>query len=59
MNDELYDRLEQFVAEAESSRKEAYEESIKRKKAEKDVIDAIRRVKSQHCFLIFCFLFQT
>ncbi|KAI3444534.1 hypothetical protein Pfo_001199 [Paulownia fortunei] len=46
MNDELYDRLDQFVAEAESSRKEAYEESIRRKKAEKDVIDALRRAKS-------------
>ncbi|KAK4418621.1 U-box domain-containing protein 33 [Sesamum alatum] len=45
-DDELYDRLEQFVAEAESSRKEAYEESIRRKKAEKDVIDAIRRAKA-------------
>ncbi|KAL0428860.1 UNVERIFIED_CONTAM: U-box domain-containing protein 33 [Sesamum radiatum] len=46
MNDELYDQLEHFVVEAESCRKEAYEESIRRKKAEKDVIDAIRRAKA-------------
>ncbi|KAG8391839.1 hypothetical protein BUALT_Bualt01G0228700 [Buddleja alternifolia] len=46
INDELYDRLQQFVAEAESSRKEAFVESIRRKKAEKDVIDAIRRAKA-------------
>lgn len=45
MNDELYVRLEQFAAEAGNSRKEAYEESVRRKKAEKDVIDSIRRVK--------------
>ncbi|XP_051147106.1 U-box domain-containing protein 33-like isoform X2 [Andrographis paniculata] len=43
--DELYDRLDQFVAEAESSRKEAYDESIRRKKAEREVIDIIRRLK--------------
>ncbi|XP_011092453.1 U-box domain-containing protein 33 [Sesamum indicum] len=46
MNDELYDQLEHFAVEAESCRKEAYEESIRRKKAEKDVIDTIRRAKA-------------
>ncbi|KAH6817924.1 U-box domain-containing protein kinase family protein [Perilla frutescens var. frutescens] len=46
MDDELYTRLEQFVEEAQSSRREAYEESVRRKKAEKDVIDAFRRAKS-------------
>lgn len=59
MDDELYTRLEQFVEEAQSSRKEAYEESVRRKKAEKDAIDAFRRVSLEHCFLIFCFLVQT
>lgn len=44
MDNELYSRLEQFAEEAQSSRKEAYEESLRRKKAEKDVIDAFRRV---------------
>lgn len=53
MSNELYDRLEQFVAEAESSREEAYEESIRQRKAEKEVIDAIHQVKSQHFFLVF------
>ncbi|KAL8495234.1 hypothetical protein ACS0TY_019405 [Phlomoides rotata] len=46
MSDELYDRLEQFVAEAESSREEAYGESIRHKKAEKEVINAIRQAKA-------------
>ncbi|XP_073312563.1 U-box domain-containing protein 33-like [Primulina huaijiensis] len=45
MNDELHAKLEQFLAEAESSQREVSEESIRRKKAEKDAIDAIHRVK--------------
>ncbi|GAA0153592.1 hypothetical protein LIER_11793 [Lithospermum erythrorhizon] len=44
--DELYDRLQQFVVDAETSRREAYEESIKRRKAEKEAIDAFLRVKA-------------
>lgn len=44
MNDELLDRLDQYVAEAEDARREAFEESIKRRKAEKDAIEARRRV---------------
>lgn len=44
MNDELYDKFEQYVAEAETARREAFEESIKRRKAEKDAIEARRRV---------------
>ncbi|GER45247.1 U-box domain-containing protein kinase family protein [Striga asiatica] len=43
---ELYGRLELFLAEAESSPKEAYDGSIKHKKAEKDVIDAFRKAKA-------------
>ncbi|XP_055817267.1 U-box domain-containing protein 33 isoform X2 [Solanum dulcamara] len=46
MNDELYDRFEQYVAEAETARREAFEESIKRRKAEKDAIEARRRAKA-------------
>ncbi|EPS70423.1 hypothetical protein M569_04335 [Genlisea aurea] len=42
---EMYDRLQQFVSEAEMSRKDAYEESMRRMKAEKDVMDALRRAK--------------
>lgn len=44
MDDELYDRLEQYVAEAENSRREAFGESQKRMKAEKEAIEARRRV---------------
>ncbi|KAL3622128.1 hypothetical protein CASFOL_033539 [Castilleja foliolosa] len=46
VSDEQYGRLEKFVAEAESSRKEAYDESVRRQKAESDIIDAIRKAKS-------------
>ncbi|GFP91512.1 U-box domain-containing protein 33 [Phtheirospermum japonicum] len=46
VSDELYDRLKKFVAEAESSQKEVCEESVRRQKAEKDVIDAIRKAKA-------------
>ncbi|CAI9768893.1 unnamed protein product [Fraxinus pennsylvanica] len=52
MKDELYDRLRQFVMEAEKARQGAYEESIKRKKAEKDVIDAIHRAKACESMLM-------
>ncbi|KAL9176205.1 hypothetical protein ABFS82_02G163900 [Erythranthe guttata] len=51
-NDELYDRIEQFMVEAENSRKEAYEESIRRKKAEKDGIDFIRRAKASEVLYV-------
>lgn len=48
MDDTLYDQLEQAMVEAENARRDAYEETIRRGKAEKDAIDAIRRVT------IFC-----
>lgn len=44
-SENLYDQLERTMAEAESSRREAFEESIRRRKAEKNAIEAIRRVK--------------
>ncbi|KAF7139336.1 hypothetical protein RHSIM_Rhsim07G0014200 [Rhododendron simsii] len=46
MNDELYYQLEQSIAEAETSRREAFDESMRRRKAQKDAIDAIRRAKA-------------
>lgn len=46
LNDELYDQLEQAIAEAENSKREAFEESIRRRKAEKEAIEAIRRAKA-------------
>lgn len=60
MHDEIYDRIEQAMAEAEKSRRDAYEESIRRRKAEKDAIEAIRRVNiSQyaHFFPFWCRVF--
>ncbi|XP_073309245.1 U-box domain-containing protein 33-like isoform X1 [Primulina huaijiensis] len=45
MNDELHVKLEQFLAEAESSQREVSDESIRLKNAEKDAIDAIHRAK--------------
>ncbi|KZV37819.1 hypothetical protein F511_31472 [Dorcoceras hygrometricum] len=45
MNDELHAKLEQFLAEAGNSQTEVSEESIRKKKAEKDAIDAIQRAK--------------
>lgn len=45
MHDELYDQLEQAMAEADNSRREAFEESIRRRHAEKDAMEAKRRVK--------------
>ncbi|KAH7863520.1 hypothetical protein Vadar_018582 [Vaccinium darrowii] len=43
---ELYDRLEQSMAEAENSRREAFDESMRRRKAEKDAIDANHRAQA-------------
>lgn len=44
MKDELYDQLEQAMAAAENSRQEAFDESVRSRKAEKDAIDAFRSV---------------
>lgn len=46
MNGELYAQLEQAMEEADNSKREAFEESSRRRKAEKDVFDAILRGKS-------------
>lgn len=45
MDDTLYDHLDHAMAEAENAKREAFEEALRRGKAEKDVIDAMRRVK--------------
>ncbi|XP_057463553.1 U-box domain-containing protein 33-like isoform X1 [Actinidia eriantha] len=52
MNDELYDQLEQAMAEAENSRREAFEESTRRRKAEKDAIDAVRRARTSETLYV-------
>ncbi|XWS46100.1 hypothetical protein CRYUN_Cryun14cG0034500 [Craigia yunnanensis] len=41
----LYDQLQQVMAEAANSRREAFEEAVRRAKAEKNGLEAIRRVK--------------
>ncbi|XP_057510933.1 U-box domain-containing protein 33-like isoform X2 [Actinidia eriantha] len=46
MKDELYDKLKQAMEEVENSRREAFEESVRRRKAEKEAIDAFRRAKT-------------
>ncbi|KAK9273562.1 hypothetical protein L1049_018372 [Liquidambar formosana] len=45
-DDKLYYQLEQAMAEAENARREAFEETVRRGKAEKDAIEAIRRAKA-------------
>jgi len=44
MDDTVYEQLEQAIAEAEKARWDAYQETVRRRKAEKDVIDTIRKV---------------
>ncbi|XP_048321186.2 U-box domain-containing protein 33 isoform X2 [Ziziphus jujuba] len=45
IDEALYDHLEQALAEAENAKREAFHEAVRRGKAEKDAIDAIRRAK--------------
>lgn len=44
-NDDIYDQLELAMSEAENSRREAFEESMRRRKAEKETMEAIRKAK--------------
>ncbi|CAI9277992.1 unnamed protein product [Lactuca saligna] len=46
VNDELYDQLVQAMAEADNSKRDAFEESLRRRKAEKAAMEAKRRVKA-------------
>ncbi|KAK9910410.1 hypothetical protein M0R45_034375 [Rubus argutus] len=46
VDDTLYDHLDHAMAEAENAKREAFEEALRRGKAEKDVIDAMRRAKA-------------
>ncbi|OVA14018.1 Protein kinase domain [Macleaya cordata] len=46
ITDEMYDQLQQAMAETEDSKREAFEESIRRRKAERYAIDAMRKAKS-------------
>lgn len=44
VDEALYDHLEHAFTEAENAKREAFNEAVKRRRAEKDAIDAIRRV---------------
>ncbi|XP_012083381.1 U-box domain-containing protein 33 isoform X3 [Jatropha curcas] len=46
IEDPLYDQLEQVMTEAANLRREAFEEAVRRAKAERDAIEAIRRAKA-------------
>ncbi|WOK94871.1 hypothetical protein Cni_G03576 [Canna indica] len=46
MDDIMHERLEAAFSEAENSRREAYEEFYKRQKAEKDLNEAMRKVRA-------------
>lgn len=45
MDDTPYAKLEEAMEEAENARREAFEDSARRGKAEKVAIEAMRRVK--------------
>ena len=55
LNDALCNQLDQAIIEAETAKREAFEESMRRRKAEKDAIEAIRKVKflARHSFVSF------
>ncbi|CAL5020436.1 unnamed protein product [Urochloa decumbens] len=42
---DIYDRLTEALSEVELSKKEAYEESTKRRRAERDMISALQKIK--------------
>ena len=44
MSDTMYDQLELAMAEAENATRNAYQETFRRGKAEKEAIEAIRKV---------------
>ncbi|CAK8560813.1 unnamed protein product [Lathyrus sativus] len=46
--DSVYDQLVQAMAEAEKARWDAYRETVRRRKAEKDLIDAIRKTNDNN-----------
>lgn len=47
-NDQLYRQLKQALMEVEESKREAYEECVRRFKAENTAVEAIRTVKYMH-----------
>lgn len=63
-NDKLYRQLKQALSEVEESKREAYEECVRRFKAENTAVEAIRKVKYLHksktlrMFIIYIFLLR-
>lgn len=51
-NDQLYRQLKQALMEVEESKREAYEECVRRFKAENTAVEAIRSVKKLHKSII-------
>ncbi|KAL0739877.1 hypothetical protein Bca4012_081390 [Brassica carinata] len=45
VDDSFHDKIRQVTSEAQSSRREAFAETVRRQKAEKNALDAIKRVK--------------
>lgn len=56
MDDTLYDQLERAMVEAENARRCAYQEALKRVKAEREAMDAISRVTVSFSFFFSFFL---
>lgn len=44
MDDSFYNKIGKATEEAQSSKREAFAESVRRQKAEKNALDAIRKV---------------
>jgi len=44
IDNEVYEKLQHALKEAEDSKREAYEESCRRRKVERDTIEASRKV---------------
>lgn len=53
-DDAFYDQLEQAMAEAANARRDVYQETVRRVKAEKDAIDVMRKVT---LILLSCYYF--
>ncbi|GMH00515.1 hypothetical protein Nepgr_002354 [Nepenthes gracilis] len=52
MNEKLYQQLEQAMAEAENFRRQVFEESMRCRKAEKDMIEAIHKEKASESLYV-------
>ena len=55
IDNEVYEKLQHALKEAEDSKREAYEESCRRRKVERDTIEASRKVSFELLNLYFNF----